>query len=1367
MTKLNQPYGIGLDIGSNSIGFAVVDANSHLLRLKGETAIGARLFREGQSAAKRRGYRTTRRRLSRTRWRLQFLRDFFAPHITKIDPDFFLRQKYSEISPKDKERFKYEKRLFNDRTDAEFYEAYPSMYHLRLRLMTDTSQADPREIFLAIHHILKSRGHFLTSGDAKSFNTNEVNLKHIFPALTEAYARVYPDLGLTFDLAQVADFKAKLLDEQATPSDTQKELVNLLLSSDGEKEIVKKRKQVLTEFAKAVTGLKTKFNLALGTEVDEVDASKWQFSMGQLDDNWSNIEASVTDQAADIFEQIQELYRARLLNGIVPAGMSLSQAKVADYEQHKEDLELFKTYLTKLNDHELAKKIRRLYDRYIDGDDAKPFLREAFVKALTKEVMAHPNEVSERLLNRMEQANFMPKQRTKANGAIPVQLQQRELDQIIATQSKYYDWLAAPNPVEAHRGKMPYQLDELLNFRVPYYVGPLITPKEQAKSGENVFAWMIRKDPSGNITPYNFEEKVDREASANMFIQRMKTTDTYLIGEDVLPKQSLLYQKYEVLNELNNVQIDSKPITTEQKKRLIREVFERHSSVTIKQVAENLVAHGDFAKRPEIRGLADEKRFLSSLSTYHQLKGILHEAIDDPTKLHDIENIIMWSTVFEDKEIFKNKLTEISWLDQGTINKLVDNKRYRGWGQFSRKLLDGLKLGNGHTVIQELMLHSNNLMQILTMDETLKEKIAELNQENLKNDGVEDAINAAYTSPSNKKALRQVLRVVEDIKRAANGQDPSWLYIETADGAGTAGKRTQSRQKQIQTVYANVAQELIDSAVRGELEDKIADKASFTDRLVLYFMQGGRDIYTGAPLNIDQLSHYDIDHILPQSLIKDDSLDNRVLVNATINREKNDVFASTLFASKMSSTWRKWHEAGLISGRKLRNLMLGPDEIDGFARGFVARQLVETRQIIKLTEQIAAARYPNTKIIAVKAGLSHQLREELNFPKNRDVNHYHHAFDAFLAARIGTYLLKRYPKLAPFFTYGEFSKVDVKKFREFNFIGALTHAKKNIVAKDTGEIVWDKERDIQELDRIYNFKRMLMTHEVHFDTADLFDQTIYAAKDSKERGGRMNLIPKKLGYLTGIYGGYQTERGSYVSIIRTFKKGEPVYKVVNILTSDLSLLSEKEKVSKTLADTYLKELIAKKLSKGKSGKNIASEPFEIVLPRVGKDSLFKNKKYGLFLIGSATELHNYQELWLPRNDQLLIKRIQARQIEESKADYELTRIYRNISWQVDHYFRLYKIRKFAEKLQASVDDFAGLPVYKNETSDGKVEVLASVLKRLNGAADKGKTNPTTVKLQSDFGRTLLTNGIVLEDDSSIVYQSPTGLFKRSVKLVDL
>lgn len=69
---------------------------------------------------------------------------------------------------------------------------------------------------------------------------------------------------------------------------------------------------------------------------------------------------------------------------------------------------------------------------------------------------------------------------------------------------------------------------------------------------------------------------------------------------------------------------------------------------------------------------------------------------------------------------------------------------------------------------------------------------------------------------------------------------------------------------------------------------------------MLYFMQGGRDIYTGEPLNIDNLSSYDIDHILPQSLIKDNSLDNRVLVHPLVNREKDTIFASTRFAKQMN-----------------------------------------------------------------------------------------------------------------------------------------------------------------------------------------------------------------------------------------------------------------------------------------------------------------------------------------------------------------------------------------------------------------------------------------------------------------------------------
>ena len=54
---------------------------------------------------------------------------------------------------------------------------------------------------------------------------------------------------------------------------------------------------------------------------------------------------------------------------------------------------------------------------------------------------------------------------------------------------------------------------------------------------------MIRKSDE-KITPWNFEEIVDADTTAEKFIKRMTNKCTYLINEDVMPKQSLLYTKF-------------------------------------------------------------------------------------------------------------------------------------------------------------------------------------------------------------------------------------------------------------------------------------------------------------------------------------------------------------------------------------------------------------------------------------------------------------------------------------------------------------------------------------------------------------------------------------------------------------------------------------------------------------------------------------------------------------------------------------------------------------------------------------------------------------------------------------------------------
>ena len=60
-----------------------------------------------------------------------------------------------------------------------------------------------------------------------------------------------------------------------------------------------------------------------------------------------------------------------------------------------------------------------------------------------------------------------------------------------------------------------------------------------------------------------------------------------------------------------------------------------------------------------------------------------------------------------------------------------------------------------------------------------------------------------------------------------------------------------------------------------------SDKDLQDDRLFLYYTQLGKDMYTGEELDLDRLSSaYDIDHIIPQAVTQNDSIDNRVLRGA-------------------------------------------------------------------------------------------------------------------------------------------------------------------------------------------------------------------------------------------------------------------------------------------------------------------------------------------------------------------------------------------------------------------------------------------------------------------------------------------------------
>lgn len=1327
-----ERYHIGLDIGTSSIGWAVIGDDFKIKRKKGKNLIGVRLFKEGDTAAERRSFRTQRRRLNRRKWRLKLLEEIFDPYMAEVDEYFFARLKESNLSPKDSNKKYLGSLLFPDISDSNFYDKYPTIYHLRRDLMEKDKKFDLREIYLAIHHIVKYRGNFLEKVPAKNYKNSGASIGFLLEEVNSLYKDIIGDESVAIlNSGKFEDVEKIILDEETRNLDKQKSVGKLLVED-------KKKKNIVTAFSKAILGYKFNIEDLLLIESDE-----------NIDDIFNELSHSLDDNQMDLLTKTREIYFKFKLNMIVPTGYTLSESMIEKYEMHKAHLKMYKEFINTLNAKD-RKILKNAYSDYINNEKAKAAnAQENFYKTIKKTIKDNNSDTAKKIIGLIDEGNFMPKQRTGENGVIPHQLHQIELDRIIENQAKYYPWLAEENPVEKNRKFAKYKLDELVTFRVPYYVGPLVDKTESNKNEkETKFAWMVRK-AKGTITPWNFENLVDRTESANRFIKRMTSKDTYIIGEDVLPASSLLYEKFKVLNELNNIKVNKKKLDVEQKQHVYLDLFTTRKNVTKDNLATSLNCDVE-----SITGLSDNEKFNSSLSSYIDLKAILGNAVDDCNKNKDLEKIIEYSTIFEDGNIYKEKLSEISWLTDEQIEKL-SNIHFKGWGRLSKKLLTQITNENGERIIDALWNTSNNFIQIIS-DESIQAKLAEINGEYADKSNLEDILDEAYTSPQNKKAIRQVMKVVEDIEKAMKCK-PTSIAIEFTRRKGKS-KLTNTRYKKISETYEKITDELISEYELGKLQSKLDSKANnMRDIYYLYFMQLGRDMYTGEKINIDELhQYYDIDHIFPRSFIKDNSLNNRVLTRKEINNnEKADRTAADLYAVKMGDFWRKLRKQGLITEKKYKNLLTRTDSIDKYTKqSFIKRQLVETSQVVKMAANILQDKYSNTKIIEVRARLNSDLRKEYELIKNREVNDYHHAIDGYLTIFIGQYLYKTYPKLRSYFVYDDFKKLDsnyLKHMDKFNFIWKLEDKKaEDVYDNVNNEFILNVPKMKDYIQKIYNYKYMLISKEVTTESGAFYKETKYKA-------GGMNLIPIKQNKPINIYGGYKEKRNSYMMLVKIKKKKETIYKIVGIprLLSDeldrLNTMSEKQLLLETIARTSLSK---------------TEQNFKIILDKIyyGQLVIDGNQKYTL---GSVIYKHNAMQLHLSKQalEILAVGKTKSREVK----DEELIAVYEEILLVVNKYFELYDISKFRQKLNDGLEIFKELPIYNIYENNkikkiGKFEVLNRILIGLHANAARADLSVLGFK---DLGKLQVNGGIKLSPDAKLIYQSPTGIFSRAVRVKDL
>lgn len=1146
---MNKPYSIGLDIGTNSVGWAVITEDykvpSKKIRISGNTdrktikknLLGTLLFDGGETAELTRLKRTNRRRYLRRSYRINQLQKIFFDEMQNVDADFFSRLSESFYVTIEK---KYDRHTIfgNKRDESQYHRDYQTIYHLRKELADKNKKADLRLIYLALAHIIKFRGHFLIEGDLDSKNT-DVNA--LFFKLVETYNSLFEE-----DKIEIQRFDATvILTEKTTKS---RRLENIISKIPNQK-----RHSLFGNLVSLSLGLTPNFKANF--ELDE-DA-KLQILKDSYEDDLDNLLAQIGDEFADLFIAAKNLSDAILLADILTVSgentkTPLSASMIKRFEEHKKDLKLLKKLVreqipNKYNDI-FFNKDNNGYAGYIDGStNQENFYR--YIKPILQKL-----KNSDSLLEKLNRENFLKKLRTIDNVAIPHQIQLSELEAILETQGEYYSFLKENKE----------KIIKLFTFTIPYFVGPLA-------NGNSRFAW-IKRETTESITPWNFEEIVDLEETAELFIDKMTNFDVNLPDKKVLPKNSLLLQMFNVYNELTKVRYKARGkkeqyLTKEEKEEIVDILFKKNKKVTLndlKKHFENNHCYEDV----EIRGI--EESFNASLSTYNDFCNIFKDKnfLDNLENEKILEDIIYILTVFKDERMISSKLSEFETIIEKSVLDKLKKHPYKGWGRLSKELINGIKDKKSNKTILDFLKddepYNRNFMQLIN-DSSLdfKNIINKRQEENLKKESLEENISNLAGSPAIKKGILQSIKLVNEIVRMI-GYNPDNIVIEMARENQTTAqgiKNSQRRKKRIEKGLEKLGSNLLSI-------HPVENHNLQFEKLYLYYVQNGRDMYADEELDYNRLIDYDIDHIIPQSFIKDNSLDNKVLTKKIYNDKKGNNVPSLDTVSNRKEYWKKLLKCGLISKTKYNNLVKA--ENGGLNANvqakFIKRQLVETRQITKNVAQILDKQFnykldDNNKIIrevniiTLKSKIISDFRNEFGLYKLREVNDYHHAHDAYLNAVIGTTLLKKYPKLKAEFIYGEYSHVDIVKLisKPDKSIGKATAKmrfysnilnffKKEIklgngeiitrptieINPDTKKIVWDKDKDINTVRKVLSYKQVNIVKKVEIQSHGLDrgkPKGFYNSNPTKRPKStsienlapiKRHLDPRKYGGFTGI-----------------------------------------------------------------------------------------------------------------------------------------------------------------------------------------------------------------------------------------------------------
>ena len=1056
--SLEKGYYVGLDVGSGTCGWAVVEDTKDsdgkclfkLARLKGKDAWGAYIFEEGEDCKKRRGFRSARRRNDRRKYRIYQLQKLFAIPISKKDPTFFKRLNQSAYFNDDKsDEIKNTYPLFKNKKDEkEFYKKYPTIFHLREKLVEGDKEAfcDIRNVYLALHHIIKYRGNFLT--DEKFSSNSTIDYEKEFDELNQIIRSYYADNTelCNKDVLKKEDYSKaySIIVSDKTKNDKERELKSLInqdfVDNDCQTEFYM--------FASLVSGRKFNFEKELGI----VDAEKKDFSFDSLkDEDKDNVRDYFGDKA-DLFDKayiffcdakIKKLIHYSKEGCVSPLSTSMKML----YEIHKVDLKYVKKMLKEIDSKENGKNYyddffvnENLKDNYpayihssaavkekkastsdginkniknilktniehIDDSTIDEYLKER--KELISELEYDKNSIKSSFVSLLdnEKTELFPLISIYSTSVIPHQLHEIELDAILENCKRFYPELY----VKTSQDELDFakKIKTIFLFKIPYYYGPI----NNDLKNENQYSNIERKDEykDKKITMFNIKDVVDEGKTKENFIKKLINNCKYLDAEKVISKSSLLYQEYMIRDRLNALQVNGEYLKGEEREELFNFIY-RRSKTTVEDIKKELK---DRLKMDEssinISGINASNPFVSS--SYYCAYKLYNQPIENDSSLYKkVEEIIELCTIYsDDKSELKKVLLNDKHLTQEEMKEFLKLKT-DSWSPFSKKLLNGIKSeGEEKTIIEYMRdpLQHLNFQQVYFkyhFDKIVERINSEHSSEDPLNKKIEEIIDRV--PPKFRKSINSSLKILDDIVKANDGVAPKTIYLEVTreDKAEKKNKESVSRVDKIKKLYSDEDSRkgilsMISEEELKELSDLLDDKDISTkikgEQVYLYFMQLGRDLYDhNTRIDFDELikgNSYDVDHIVPKSLtpIPDDSLDNKALVSSKINQKvKQDIYPLTLINNGQiiesnKSFWKMLYDKKLMSKKKYDALTRRSEMTDDELCSFMNAQLNVVSYTNTVLKRVFKLKYPESEIDFVKAQFASEIRHFYGIQKLR------------------------------------------------------------------------------------------------------------------------------------------------------------------------------------------------------------------------------------------------------------------------------------------------------------------------------------------------------------------------------------------------